>query len=111
MRRPNLFFLGAVAAAVSASASGAQAPVPVVFLPGLAEPGVWNSSGPALASTYNITAFTPSLTSGNSFQSQNSSLGTISSSTILVGHSAGGIVARLRGQSHTLFPYTNALPI
>jgi hypothetical protein len=104
VKRPITFLAAICWLSVTAMAPStrAQVPVPVGFLPGLSEPGVWSSSGAALASAYNISPFYPSLTSGNSFQSQSSSLGTVSASTILVGHSAGGIVARIRGQSQPL---------
>lgn len=99
-RTTILAAVGCLSIGVIPASGSAQAPV--YFLPGLNEPGVWSSSGASLASTFNISPFYPSVTSGNSFQSQNSSLGTLSGSAVLVGHSAGGIVARLRGQSQAL---------
>ena len=102
MKRPTAFLAAAFCVSITAPSASIHAQVPVRFLPGLSENGVWSSSGAALASTYNISPFYPSLTSGNSFQSQSSSLGTVSTSTVLVGHSAGGIVARIRGQSQAL---------
>jgi hypothetical protein len=84
-------------------AIAAHGQVPVKFLPGLNEDTtVWTAAGGSLAVTFNIAPSYASLVTSNSFQSQSSSLGSLSSSTVLVGHSAGGIVARLHGQSQAL---------
>src|SRR5690349_17306113 len=88
----------AVTTGVASHSSIAQ--TPVGFLPGLTETsGVWAASGPALAASFNISPFYPSLdTSNQPIENQASSLGSLAGSTFLIGHSAGGNVARYYAQ-------------
>ena len=86
-----------------ASRIAGQAQAPVYFLPGLAEsPGIWNTSGPSLAATYNITASYPYLPSTDRLVTQWNSLGTVPTTAYLVGHSNGGLVARYAAQQQSV---------
>ena len=77
----------------------AQSQTPVGFLPGLAEgPDVWQNSGASLAAAFNIAPFYPFLPSTDPMATQAFALGSVATNAFLVGHSAGGVVARLKAQ-------------
>jgi hypothetical protein len=77
-----------------------QTPVPVVFLPGLNEySALWSNAGSAAAASFNIAPFYPSLTKDAVFNTQLAQLGAVDTTSVLVGHSAGGLLARYRAQS------------
>jgi len=102
--RPDFAMHSARTALVLAMVAGTpaigQSPVPVGFVPGLAEtPGIWYGSAPSLASSFNISPFYPDPPTTFTLAAQLAALGTVGANSYLVGHSAGGVLARLYAQS------------
>lgn len=88
------------AVALAAPASAQQ---PAYFLPGLNEgSGIWSTVPATLASTFNISAYAPGLPNTSYYETQRNSLGSLSTSSLLIGHSNGGVVARLKAQADVL---------
>jgi hypothetical protein len=98
-------FRGVLSLAVLLSfpASGVSGQTPVGFLPGLnGSPTEWTSTGSALASQFNISPFYPNYNPDDVFNTNRTTLGALDPTTILVGHSAGGVLARYKGQQQGL---------
>lgn len=88
---------------LSACASVAIGQTPVGFLPGLNGNGSeWVPIGTALSAEFNIAPFYPSYNPNDVFNTNRAVLGTLGPTTILVGHSAGGVLARYTGQGQPL---------
>lgn len=86
-----------------ASGASGQTSTPVGFLPGLNESVYWwTPIGDSLSAEFNIAPFYPYYDPDAVFNTNRSALGTLSSTTILVGHSAGGVLARYKGQAQAL---------
>ena len=76
---------------------------PVGFLPGLnGHSSEWTSTGSTLATQFNISPFYPDYNPNDVFNTNRAMLSTLGPTTILVGHSAGGVLARYTGQGQPL---------
>ena len=100
---------GLAAGLIPASLLHAQSSVPVTFVPGLYESaGAWYPTPDTLYSTLNIFPYAPDLRTDTLYMAQRDSLRRylstfgISNTTILVGHSNGGVVSRLVGGTQAL---------
>jgi pimeloyl-ACP methyl ester carboxylesterase len=77
-----------------------RAQQPVYFLPGLNEGGgVWSAAASFLQGNFNILAQPIDLPTNSPYETQASFLGTLPTTSALVGHSNGGIVARVKAQT------------
>ena len=105
MRRAAWLVMLAVCAAVVAPALDAQSQTPVVFVHGFnSSPGTWEQAAAHFNASLAIAPVRPTLPWGQEYPSQAASLqsqaATLPSSTILVGHSNGGVVAREWSKLH-----------
>lgn len=102
--------LGALSALLIVGNSlGAQSSVPVTFVPGLYESaGAWYPTPDTLYSTLFILPYAPTLPTDSLYTIQRDRLASflstygISNTSILVGHSNGGVVSRLVGGNQVL---------
>src|SRR4029453_5895089 len=81
--------------------------VPTVFIHGLASSGAtWEGAADRLQARLSIAAYRPNLIWRSTFESQGdglqAQLGWLPASTVAVGHSNGGLVARQWGRLHPL---------
>ena len=103
MRHFTIRCVLSLAVLLSFPASGVSGQTPVGFLPGLnGSPTEWTNTGSALASQFNISPFYPNYNPDDVFNTNRATLGALDPTTILVGHSAGGVLARYKGQQQGL---------